>query len=768
MADKTILAPDMAALFSELSADETAPVWVFFTDRAMNLVETESALQAARDLLPDRTLRRRAKGGTPELDEKDLPVHRGYIDAVAASGAKIRTITRYFNGVSADMTLTQVEEIASLPFVKAIQPVARGKRHEPQVKKNYSGRRVMDYNYGESYTQLQQINVPVVHDMGLTGEGVLVCMLDTGYNLEHITFWEMDILATWDFINGDSIVVNQPYDPDGQHDHGTFTLSTCGGMLDCMLYGPAFESTFMLGKTEMVDQEIPIEEDYYVAGLEWADSTGADVVSTSLGYLDWYTFEDMDGNTAVTTIGVDIAVANGIVCCTAAGNERNSSWGHIIAPADADSVIAVGAVDDDGDIAWFSSPGPTFDGRIKPEVCAMGVAVYCADPDDVYGFVNVNGTSLSTPLLGGVSALVVQAHPNWPPMSVREALMMTASQSATPDNDYGWGIVDVFAAIMASSPPQIESRIPEEDTLVVEPGETVNFSIVATDPDGDPLTYIFMVDDTVRAEGEFSVFDWTFNEIGSYGVTAIAQDLVGYDDETSWEVIVEEAAELTVSLTPANPPIIIPASGGSFDFDLLIENGTDSLIVFDGWTEAILPNGVIYGPIILRTDLSIAPGGILSREDLNQFAPAGAPSGEYSYFAKLGQYPDDVWAADSFTFEKEVGLDVAAHDYGWALFGWGEEVGSISIHPNESALFTAYPNPFNPLVNLDFTIQREGNVALRIFDIQGREVAGIVDGWLAAGDYQRVFDGSHLSSGVYFVKLTAPGVDLSQKILLIK
>ena len=212
------------------------------------------------------------------------------------------------------------------------------------------------------------------------------------------------------------------------------------------LIGPAFDSEYLLAKTEMVVDEAQIEEDNYVAGLEWGESNGADVVSTSLGYLDWYTYEDLNGDIAVTTIAVDIAVGLGMVCVTAAGNEGNDSWYYIITPADADSVISVGAVRSNGSIASFSSHGPTYDGRIKPEVCARGYATACASPSG-QGYTAASGTSLAAPLVGGAVAAILSAHPDWSPMMVREALMETASQSSTPDNDYGYGIIDVWDAI---------------------------------------------------------------------------------------------------------------------------------------------------------------------------------------------------------------------------------------------------------------------------------------------------------------------------------
>lgn len=764
--EKTILSSDMAEVYSSLAPDEDAAVWVFFLDRGLSSDESNFLFEELRRTLPERTILRRSKSAPIVLDETDLPVNPEYIQAVISSGAEIRIVTRYFNGVSVNATLEQVEIISALPFVKAIQPVARGKRHQPIIKRS-ARHEIMDYNYGESYTQLQQINVPAVHEMGFTGEGVLVCMLDTGFNLEHITFWEMDILAAWDFINGDSIVANQPGDPEDQHNHGTYTLSTCGGKLDYMLYGPAFESTFMLGKTEMVDQELPIEEDYYVAGVEWADSAGADVISTSLGYFDWYTFADMDGNTAVTTNGVDIAVSHGIVCCTAAGNERNSSWGHIIAPADADSVIAVGAVSASGNLAYFSSPGPTYDGRIKPEVCAMGLYVYCADPNDPYGFVNVSGTSLSTPLVGGATALVLQAHPNWEPMTVREAFMMTASNSSTPNNDYGWGIIDVLAAIEYSYPPVIGDYSPEENSINIESGGLIEFSVSASDADNDPISYIFMLDDSVMIENETGLFDCTFNEAGQYIVTAIAQDLIMFADSVIWTVNVEESAGISITLSPQNPPIVIPASGGSFNFDITIENTGDTSIVFDGWTEVILPNGSTFGPIILRTNLNISAGAVISREDLTQFVPLGAPEGIYSYTANTGQYPDEIWASDSFVFEKSGALGVGGEYDSWRLLGWEEEITDVEA-PYSPLILSAYPNPFNASTVISFEMQEAGFINLVIYDIQGRKVQALVNGQLTPGQHQAVWNAEELASGVYFAKLTAGSTTNLQKLLLIK
>ena len=251
-------------------------------------------------------------------------------------------------------------------------------------------------------------------------------------------------------INNDSETANETSaeTSNSQDHHGTAVLSTIAAYAPGDLIGVAFDAEFLLAKTEDVTQEVQQEEDNYIAGLEWGEANGADVVSTSLGYLDWYTYEDMDGNTAVTTIGIDIAVGLGMVCVTAAGNEGNDqSWYYIIAPADADSVISVGAVRENGLIASFSSHGPTFDGRIKPEVCARGSDTWCINPNSTTTYSQMSGTSLACPLVGGAVALIRQAKPDWSAMEVREAVMMTASQSSNPDNSYGYGIMNAADAV---------------------------------------------------------------------------------------------------------------------------------------------------------------------------------------------------------------------------------------------------------------------------------------------------------------------------------
>ena len=451
-----VISEKFKKFLSQKKPEQKAKVWVFFTDKGIfDLGEYRSALNRATNTLTERAARRRAKTMKPNLvDFRDLPVDHTYVNEISKYQAKLRQKSRWLNAASFEITVSELGKVSELDFVRSIGPVLGGKRKPvpPQVPppKPQKGPSKFDLDYGASYAQLQQLNVPAVHNLGYKGQGVLACMMDTGYRKDHqafqLAYSEGRVLAEWDFINNDGDTQNEPGDPSGQHHHGTYTWSTLGGAADGNLYGPAYGAYFILAKTEDISMEDSIEEDNWVAGMEWADSIGAGVISSSLAYIDWYTYSDLDGNTAVTTQAADIAAERGIVVCNAMGNSGPGS-GTLMAPADADSILACGAVDASGNLAWFSSRGPTYDGRTKPEVVARGVSTRCADPYSVNGYTYVSGTSLSTPLIGGCAALILSAHPNWTPMQVREATMMTASRADYPDNNYGWGIPDILAAI---------------------------------------------------------------------------------------------------------------------------------------------------------------------------------------------------------------------------------------------------------------------------------------------------------------------------------
>ncbi|UCD37381.1 MAG: S8 family serine peptidase, partial [Fidelibacterota bacterium] len=354
--------------------------WVFINHQYSGSAEEREPQQ-----ISSRAKRRRARRGVldkRQIQELDRLVSPDLLQRVIETGADIRHVSRWMKAISVKATSAQLKTIAKLPFVSRIEPVRQ--LSTPPLPDNQNDIRVASsanrkstpLDYGPSLGQLQLMNVPAVHELGYSGRGVIILMLDTGFYQEHESIWPGRILAEYDFLEGDDETQNQTVEEDrvGQHRHGTYTYTALGGYKPGYLIGPAFQCNFLLAKTESVPGEYPAEEDNYVAGLEWGEALGADIVSSSLGYLDWYTYDSLDGMTAVTTRAVRWATRLGMLVVTAAGNERNSlDWGgYIIAPADADSIIAVGAVDADGNIASFSSHGPTFDGRIKPEVVAQG------------------------------------------------------------------------------------------------------------------------------------------------------------------------------------------------------------------------------------------------------------------------------------------------------------------------------------------------------------------------------------------------------------
>lgn len=457
--ESPIVSPWAADVIAKTTREGRARVWVYFTDKGFtSQAGLAAAVQKAESRLTARAVARRSKMGRASVEFIDLPVNAAYVEQVRGLGGQLRSISRWLNAASFDVEVSRLGEITSLPFVARVAPMV-GMKREPVVTGDVKPSPIVSppksagsetIDYGFSLDQLTQINVPAVHNIGFKGQGVLVCMIDTGYRKDHTTFAqayaEGRVIAEHDFIFDDGNTQDEPEDAAGQNNHGTYCWSTLGGAADGLLYGPAFKADFILAKTEDIRSETPIEEDYWVEAMEWADSIGAQVISTSLGYTDWYTYADKNGDICVTTVAADLAAALGIVVCVSNGN-AGSSPGTMNAPADGDSVVAVGAVSSTGVIASFSSRGPTFDGRIKPEVCARGVSTYCANPSNPLLVTTASGTSLSCPLVGGCAAVLLSAHPNWTPMQVREALMMTASQSATPDNNYGWGIVNLLAAL---------------------------------------------------------------------------------------------------------------------------------------------------------------------------------------------------------------------------------------------------------------------------------------------------------------------------------
>ena len=440
------------------------PVWVYFQE--LRTQPCEACETAITDLAVARRSQRRTLPGV--VDIHDMPLPQECANAITATGATVRVQSRWLNAISALATPAQITALQKLPQVLRVEHVRRGRsnaRDEMSTATPMAQFAAATDIYGYAATQVDQIDMRRLHNAGYRGNGIVIGILDSGFHRVHQAFQSVEhplqVIAEWDFVKNDNNTDIQTGDNSEQHKHGTWILGTMASYLPNQMIGTAYEARFVLAKTEDVPTETPVEEDYYVAGLEFVEAHGADIVTSSLGYIDWYTQADMNGVTAVTTKAVNIATANGVVCLTAAGNaghDTNPATNTLNAPADAMQVLTCGAVDSAGAIASFSSDGPSADGRVKPEILAMGVTTVTVNSTNTTGLSGVSGTSLSTPLLAGAVACLLQARPDFTVDSLRTALFATASRSDArgthPDPLFvtGYGIMKAFSASQFVTP----------------------------------------------------------------------------------------------------------------------------------------------------------------------------------------------------------------------------------------------------------------------------------------------------------------------------
>lgn len=443
-------------------------VWVYFKDKGLNSpAERDAAIAKLAATYDSHAIeRRRARRTLPGLfDESDIPVAARYRQAVTGLGAKIHIESSWLNAVSAYATPEQARAIATLPFVRSVEPVRGGRRLTPPGAEETPRpvpTPVGDDFYGLSSEQLNQINLTAVHGLGFTGSGVRIGILDTGFKRTHAAFnypgHTLQVITEWDFVKNDNNTGPEPSDDPGQHVHGTLILGCLGAYLPNELVGGAYDAKFILCKTEDITSETPIEEDNYVGGLQLIEANGGDVATASLVYMDWYTYSQLNGSTCVTTIAVNMATANGVYCCNAGGNsghDANPATGNLGgAPADAFKVLTIGAADGGGDIAGFSSDGPTADGRLKPELLARGVDTKTVDPGNDTGYAGASGTSLSTPVAACAVACLAQARPWWSVDRMRASLFNKASDFVAfgqPDPLFvrGYGMINAAATLAA-------------------------------------------------------------------------------------------------------------------------------------------------------------------------------------------------------------------------------------------------------------------------------------------------------------------------------
>jgi len=423
--------------------------WVAFSDKN----NTEYSLSAPGVYLSDRAIQRRIRQSIP-IDSLDLPVNENYIFDVVKAGAKFIHASKWLNGVT---VMAETDSFASkvleLPFVKEVQLTKTNGTKSTFNKfvetTSFKSSPIDISYYGPSTYQTSILNGQFLHKQNYLGQGMQIAILDAGflnanqYDALDSLWANGQILGTKDFVDPASDIFTTHY-------HGMSVLSCMGGNVPGSLIGTAIKASYWLLRSEDTNSEYLIEEDNWVVAAEFADSAGVDIINSSLGYYQFndpnmnHTYADMDGKTTRVSRGANIATSRGILVFVSAGNEGNDSWKYIIAPSDAEKVIGVGAVNKDSIPANFTSFGPAFGGKTKPNVTALGWNTYLERSNGTLGY--SSGTSFSSPVMAGMAACLWQAFPNVSAAEVKSAIEWSAHLYEKPDSLMGFGIPDMEKA----------------------------------------------------------------------------------------------------------------------------------------------------------------------------------------------------------------------------------------------------------------------------------------------------------------------------------
>jgi hypothetical protein len=510
-----------AGINAQIPFEQTAPskYRIVFTNKQ----NSPFTADAPEQFLSQRAIERRQKQDIP-FKNNDLPVSPVYIDSIRNTGAKILTISKWFNSLTVEVQDTTVlNRIASWPFVEKNTKIRQSYHQSSGHQGIQSLQTVSAYNYGPSWWQTAALNGPVLHNNGYTGNTMLIAVIDAGfYHADTLPAFNRlyehgQILGTRDFVEPGNDVYTQS-------SHGMSVLSIIGGNLPGQLVGTAPDASFWLLRSENANSEYIIEEDNWIAAAEFADSIGADIINSSLGYsvfndsLQNHTYGDMNGNTTRVSVGADIAASKGILVVVSAGNQGNGAWKYITAPADADSALTIGAIDPSGSLAEFSSRGPSSDGRIKPSVVAPGQGVFNQGIDGVIR--QGSGTSFASPVITGLSACLWQANPGAKAMDVYRAILESADRFYNPDNDYGYGIPDFNLADVLLKASTGDSK--DHDPVMAFPNPFSN------------QLYLFF-DTPVSATVNLRLFDLAGKEIFKKSYSAVdSRKYIVIDSDLDW------------------------------------------------------------------------------------------------------------------------------------------------------------------------------------------------------------------------------------------
>ncbi len=429
-----------------LYSQETQKYWIFLTDKPES---------STRLVLDERRLEKRFRNSKNITDDKDYPVSPTYIKKLEAEKLSILTSSRWLNAVSAELTAEQKSKIEKLSFVKFIQPVKIGKA---DILTHSPAEQAIDLGYGSSRKQNAMINAIAAHQAGFTGKGVRIGMIDTGFNLDHKAFTNIHVVGDSDFVQLDGDVSERSQNPKNQYSHGTIVLSCIAAKDDGSMIGTAYGADYLLARVWKDDGLALGSEDNYVAALEWFEEQSVDIVSSSVSFGEDfdYVYRELDGKTAITTLATNIAFDKGMLVFNSAGNDGPD--GHIGTPSDGKKMIAVGYTNSDSGVANSSSRGPTYDGRKKPDLAALGHNIFTVNSNDTSGngYQFNSGTSVSTPLVAGIAALALEAHPTWSAQKLYSTILKTSSRANNPDNKIGYGIPDALKLVYYVNQKSIE------------------------------------------------------------------------------------------------------------------------------------------------------------------------------------------------------------------------------------------------------------------------------------------------------------------------
>lgn len=436
--------------FSFFCSAQSAFYLITFTDKP----HAEESITQPETFLTPASLERRNEQSV-EVDEYDVPVYAPYITEVKEEGVVVAGQTKWLNGVVGQLGDASVDELLAKDFVHDIQLLKGQPGGQQKVSKITS--KVTDWE-----EQFQMLGIKEMHSMHFTGEGVTIAVMDGGFSGVNVLggFSHLDIDDHYDFVNDTTAVFDET-------DHGTSVLSLLAWKTASQT-GAVPDARYFLFQTEDIHSESPLEEMNWIFAAERADSLGVDLINSSLGYYEFdnelldYSYQDMDGSTTLVSRGANIAVSRGISVITSAGNTGNSAWKYIVSPADAADVLTVGAINRNGDAASFSAYGPSADGRIKPDLTAIGSNAVVVNENG--NMVYVNGTSFSAPLVTGLVAGLRQKMPDMNVYELNDTIRHTAERDGDPDFRTGYGVPN-FSDIVNPKP----QKHPDGNDLNVVP-----------------------------------------------------------------------------------------------------------------------------------------------------------------------------------------------------------------------------------------------------------------------------------------------------------